>query len=89
MPRGDTPRKKKEKKDEAASSNRDMNMKDEEEADDDNLFFVEDPNLDEGYDLSDIVNWDVPELEKITYVFVPTVSLQFSDRPRLRRWMES
>ena len=62
-----------------------MKDDDEEEFVDDNLFF----SLDDGYDLSDIVNWDVPELEKITYVFVPTVSLQFSDRPRLRRWMES
>ena len=43
-----------------------MKDDDEEEFVDDNLFF----SLDDGYDLSDIVNWDVPELEKITYVFL-------------------
>ena len=47
-----------------------MKDDDEEESVDDNLFF----SLDDGYDLSDIVNWDVPEPEpepeKITYVFL-------------------
>ena len=34
------------------------------------MSFVEDLSLDDGYDLSDIVNWDMPELEKIAYVFL-------------------
>ncbi|CAE7686304.1 GIP [Symbiodinium sp. CCMP2592] len=57
----------------AASSSRDMKMKHDEEEELeflDDLTFVENLSLDDGYDLSDIVNWDVPELEKITYVFL-------------------
>ena len=60
-----------QKKDKAASSNRDVKMKDDDQDEFvDDMSFVEDLSLDDGYDLSDIVNWDVPELEKIAYVFL-------------------
>ena len=60
-----------QKKDKAASSTRDVKMKDDDQDEFvDDMSFVEDLSLDDGYDLSDIVNWDMPELEKIAYVFL-------------------
>ena len=57
---------------------------------DDNLFFVEDLSIEDGDDLSDIVNRDAPELEKITYVFLhrlfavfrPTGGWHYEETPR-------
>ena len=73
-----------QKKDKAASSNRDVKMKDDDQDEFvDDMSFVEDLSLDDGYDLPDIVNWDVPELEKIAYVFLHRLFAVF--RPRLRR----
>ena len=60
-----------QKKDKAASSTRDVKMKDDDQDEFvEDMSFVEDLSLDDGYDLSDIVNWDMPELEKIAYVFL-------------------